>query len=573
MSDGAPSEGEIRAALQRLLAWPDMARSGQLARFLSYIVERRLNGDAQAIKAYSIAVDVFGRSTDFDPQTDPIVRVQARRLRALLSQYYREAGAGEEVRITLPTGRYVPDFLRADGAGAAATAPAPVAAPVMPPKRAGLGRSWILLAALTVLATLVALSSSIWWTGQGEQRIGSQPNALVERPRLLITEFQSLTGDFGDLGMVASLAVEMVGDLGQFGTIAVDYGGAAQADMADYVLSGIVRREAGGLQFSAILTEVWSGGVVWNRTIGLSGSEIARTDLVSHVSDRLSMMLGGARGPLHRNARTLVANNSDLTGRENLYLCRILFDLYRERSTDERASRTQRCFSVSGIGMEQSGEAQAALAMLGAEMAESTAIRDEQDAALAQATQRMEHAAALAPVSGFVWEQRARLLELTGRHDLAEAAYSTASQINPANSDAIAARARHLAFLGRLDAAITLMAPVMADSPDPPSWYYAVPTLQALRDQSFAVAARRAGTYTDADRELGPILAVMAGQRLDNVDIVNRYLPRVLDLPSFRTEGVLTRLRGRIVDEGLLRDIRVALLSAGVPPGALNGPF
>ena len=124
----------VKRALERLLAWPDIARSPQLANFLRYIVDRRLSGDAQSIKAYSIAVDVFGRSPDFDPQADPIVRVQARRLRGLLDQYYRGPGADEPLRIELPIGRYVPEFI--DSATEPSARPIgaeSVAAPEAPP--------------------------------------------------------------------------------------------------------------------------------------------------------------------------------------------------------------------------------------------------------------------------------------------------------------------------------------------------------------------------------------------------------------------------------------------------------
>ncbi|UXN75758.1 hypothetical protein N8D56_10815 [Devosia sp. A8/3-2] len=97
-------------ALEHLLEWPEIARSPQLAVFAAYIVGRTLDGEQQAIKAYSIVVDVFGRGAGFDPQADPIVRVQARRLRALLGAYYQGAGASEPVRIKLPVGRYIPEF-------------------------------------------------------------------------------------------------------------------------------------------------------------------------------------------------------------------------------------------------------------------------------------------------------------------------------------------------------------------------------------------------------------------------------------------------------------------------------
>jgi hypothetical protein len=110
MKTGAPAAAEVETALEELLGWEPVARSPQLAGFLRYVVERTLAGEESGIKAYSVAVDVFGRPQNFDPQSDPIVRVQARRLRSLLDQYYREAGADAAIRIALPVGRYVPVF-------------------------------------------------------------------------------------------------------------------------------------------------------------------------------------------------------------------------------------------------------------------------------------------------------------------------------------------------------------------------------------------------------------------------------------------------------------------------------
>src|SRR5690606_39142357 len=81
------------------------------AAFLTYIVEAALRGDGASIKAYAIAVDVFGRGEDFDPQADPIVRVQARRLRALLDEFNETEGGTAPVRIVVPVGTYVPQFV------------------------------------------------------------------------------------------------------------------------------------------------------------------------------------------------------------------------------------------------------------------------------------------------------------------------------------------------------------------------------------------------------------------------------------------------------------------------------
>lgn len=579
MPDGQPRADEVSEALQRLLAWPDIARSGQLARFLAYIVERKLRGEAQSIKAYSIAVDVLGRSPDFDPQSDPIVRVQARRLRGLIGQYYREQGAGEDVRIELPTGRYVPEFVRWSGAvSASAKADAgthPDAPPILSKPPGGLPATWFFLAVATVGAAILAYAYSMW---SAQNEMGAQPVGLIDPPSVLVTEFQSLGGDMSDPGRAAGLAIELLTDLEQFEMMSVRYGGGATSvgmdNTSEYVLSGIVRREAGGLQYSAILTEVATGSVVWNRAIALDAGELGRGDLVDYVFDTFSRVLASPRGPLHRRARALLNENASIAGGENLYLCRVLFDLYRERGTLSAGERAQRCFNALGELERNAGQAKAAMASLSIEGVPSGPTLDlTQDERVALAAILLEQAIELAPISAFVWEQRGRYFELVGEHDAAEAAYSSALQINPASTDIMAVRARHLAFLGLHASAERLAARAIDDVPDPPAWYFAVPTLKALREGDFQQAVDYAEIYAEADRELGPILAVMAGQGLHDTNIVNRYLSRVLDLASFRSQGVLTQLRSRIGDENLLRNIRVALLSAGLPPAALNGPF
>ncbi len=87
--------------------------SPQLAAFLRYVIEATLRGEADRIKGYTIAVEALGRDSAFDPQTDPIVRVEAARLRRAISRYYASAAGPETLLIELPRGSYVPVFRRA----------------------------------------------------------------------------------------------------------------------------------------------------------------------------------------------------------------------------------------------------------------------------------------------------------------------------------------------------------------------------------------------------------------------------------------------------------------------------
>jgi hypothetical protein len=95
-----PSPAAVREALERVCASEGFRKAPQLAAFLRYVVERTLAGDAASLKGYSIATEALGRGPDFDPQSDPIVRVEAGRLRRTLEGYY----AGPDVRFRLGLG-------------------------------------------------------------------------------------------------------------------------------------------------------------------------------------------------------------------------------------------------------------------------------------------------------------------------------------------------------------------------------------------------------------------------------------------------------------------------------------
>src|SRR5262245_44955176 len=105
----------VRNQLARILRSSLFTKAPSLSRFLSHLVELSLAGNANALTEYSLGVDVFDRGESFDPVTDTIVRVQARRLRSKLEQYYKTEGTEDRVVVELPKGQYTV-LLRVAGA-------------------------------------------------------------------------------------------------------------------------------------------------------------------------------------------------------------------------------------------------------------------------------------------------------------------------------------------------------------------------------------------------------------------------------------------------------------------------
>ncbi len=102
------SAESVRTQLRKILSSRTFARSERLARFLNFTVEQTLAGQSEAIKEFVIGVEVFDKDATYDPRMDPIVRVEARRLREKLRKYYETDGSGDPIYIEFPTGSYAP---------------------------------------------------------------------------------------------------------------------------------------------------------------------------------------------------------------------------------------------------------------------------------------------------------------------------------------------------------------------------------------------------------------------------------------------------------------------------------
>ncbi|HTP30965.1 MAG TPA: hypothetical protein VMJ75_02260 [Candidatus Acidoferrales bacterium] len=138
---GGVTEEQIREELDRVLASHEFRSSKRSQDFLRYVTEHTLQGHGEMLKERTIGIEVFGRSTDYEPSDDATVRVKAGEVRKRLGIYYSGEGANDPLRIELPSGTYVPEFRPASGARAEAEIrPAPT------------NRRWVLAAVVAAAA-------------------------------------------------------------------------------------------------------------------------------------------------------------------------------------------------------------------------------------------------------------------------------------------------------------------------------------------------------------------------------------------------------------------------------------
>jgi hypothetical protein len=169
----AVSEAE-RAEFESVLRSRVLRRSPGVLRIAEYIAKKYLDGQAEEIKEYNIAVDGLGKPPDFDPKRDSIVRVEAHRLRKKLDEFYRTEGSDHILRLVIDTGNYVPRFEAAQEPGIEVLPDRALeeypAAIVAPPQQVTVnaaplhGYKWLFRAGIGVISALVAVMAvySLW---------------------------------------------------------------------------------------------------------------------------------------------------------------------------------------------------------------------------------------------------------------------------------------------------------------------------------------------------------------------------------------------------------------------------
>ena len=179
---------EALLALERVLASRVFERAQRSQRFLRYLVEAAAAEPPIAVKEYTIAVDVFDRSTGYDPAVDATVRVEASRLRSRLREYYDEEGRDDPWAIEVPKGHYTATFQRRSALNAARTTPAAVLTPGRSPDKEEEGRAWRwwLLTAVAAFAFMLVAATAFlrerYRTSPAVAAVAAEPVSLAILP-------------------------------------------------------------------------------------------------------------------------------------------------------------------------------------------------------------------------------------------------------------------------------------------------------------------------------------------------------------------------------------------------------
>lgn len=294
---------DVQRQLRRILASPELRRSSRLADFLAYVVEETLEGRQDRIKAYSIGIEVFGRDGTFDPQLDPVVRIEAGRLRRELEHYYLATGRDDAIGVDIPKGAYVPRFFyRAQVARRGAPEPmVPLPAPVPSSGRAGgAPQHWRWAVTGAVIVCLFAL---VWLGTRLERAENAAAHAATAQPSILVQPFADLGGR--DIARrAAAISEEIMAHLVRFSEVTViapegaDPSDPARRPAARYLLDGSVRTDDLRLRVTARLVDRASGTMLWSDVYDIDPNAPDAITLEEDIASRVATAVAQPEGVL-----------------------------------------------------------------------------------------------------------------------------------------------------------------------------------------------------------------------------------------------------------------------------------
>jgi TolB-like protein/Tfp pilus assembly protein PilF len=361
----AVSAASVRGQMQRILASNPFRSARRLSRFLSFVVESKLANEEGRIKEYLIGVEVCGRPEAYDPKDDPIVRVEAGRLRKKLDEYYGGPGASDSVIIELPKGGYVPAFHsrpprpEAEAAKSKSAEAKPDELLKSGERASARGsRAFYVGAAALVFAAAAALAFA-YYVRLREPR-ADVPTSIAVLPFLdLSTDpaAQYRNDGFAEelttgLAQLTGLRVVAATSAFQFRNKSGDVRTIGQSLNAQALLEGSISQSGSNLRINAQLVNTRNGYHLWSKVYELPAVDMlsAEQDIVQETARALRVPMSGKMNAIKRDTGNPEAHDLYLQGRY-LWSKRDLADMQRSAQLFERAVADDPNYALAYVGV------------------------------------------------------------------------------------------------------------------------------------------------------------------------------------------------------------------------------
>jgi TolB-like protein/tetratricopeptide (TPR) repeat protein len=587
-----PSPEAVRAQLARLLDSAVFQGSQRRRDLLGHLVNETLAGRGDQLKGYSVALAVFGRGEDFDPGADPVVRLEAGRLRHALDAYYVDADARDQVRITIPKGAYRVHFawLAREASPPPVDAPAPAIGPspspdasrppipseppapprVDPPPRR---RRPVILGAALLLA-LLSLAGLSWLWLRGAAPVGTEARG----PAIIVLPFEALDPSDETRLFATAVTQDLILDLMRFPDFRLysartSFREQSNADPVavgrdlgvSYVLRGSVQSGPGKLRLDARLVDAATGEVIWSDSYDRALDPNDLLGMRSKLSESVAIALGEPYGVVNAamNARLSAADAPAMAS----YACVLRANEYRRAFQNALFAPALDCLEEAVVRDPDYADAWAMLGWLNLDAARQDMLPVAQHpASLAAAYDAAARAVSLDPRNQRGLEALAAVAFHNGDFAEAERRQRAALALNPYDPETLAQLGWRLAVRGDWNEGLAYLDQAIARSADPPGWYFHLISVHDYMRGDYAGALAAAEHSTRTGSAIGLSLSAISRAGLGDKDGAARDIAAMTEAwPELARDPAAAYGRFHATDE-IIATLVAGLRDAGLKP-------
>ena len=559
-----PSAEEVRAELDRILSSPPFHAGDRRSAFLRFIVEETLAGRADRLKGYTIAVEVFGRDEAFDAQADPVVRLEARRLRRDLDSYYVDAGSHDGVRISIPKGSYVPRFERHEMAEPVAMSEGPLANEV---SGAGVSDIWSRIAkiggrpVLLIAAAVAGVAAAAAGWVMTAEKTGSAAVDTAQGPAVVVMPFEALGATENSRYLAEGIGQELIDNLMRFpgfrlynlpAGIGEDAGVAPVALGRDlgvaYVVSGSVRDDPGEVRVAAQMIDAATGQVLWTGSYDRPLNPNALIGVESDLAGEIAAVLGQPYGVVANDLATRLATPA--VSSMQSYVCVLRAYGYRRGFSPEELDPVLGCLEEAVQREPQYAEAWAMLGWLHMDAGRTgyggdDKRQEEYDKALQAASRAVE----LEPNNILALKALAAINHYIERYDESVRLARQAAELNPHDPETLAQLGWRLAVRGNFEEGIPLLKRAIERTVNPPGWYFHLVAIDLFLKGQYEEMLDVAERSASGGRGVSQALIAIAAAELGEPGMARQALAKMSEHESLARDPAAYLRRHGAIDE------------------------
>jgi adenylate cyclase len=497
-----PTPEAIKAQLNRILQNPHFRGSDKQKAFLGFVVNETLANRASQLKGYTIAVAVYGRTEGFDPQVDPIVRVEAGRLRRALEHYYLTDGENDPVRIEIPKGGYRATF------------------------QTGMNRSAI-------------AEATISEHGDSE---------LFEGPSIAVMPLLNLTGDEGQDYFVDGITEELTAELARYRDFQVI---ASQSTMrfkgesvdlvevgknlgVRFLVAGSIRKGSKNIKVTARLLDSKTAEQIWGESFK---RDLTATDLITLQEEIAQRVVGAIADQYGLISRRMVRDSRRKAPSDMKAYDAILRFYHYETVLTVKAFETAREALEQAVEIDP--EYGLAWAMLGHLYADNHALGFcKIERPLEKALAFAKKGVALAPLNQFARDALTLVHFHRGNKTQFLKNVEETISLNPNAPYIVGVAGWHMALYGEWERGLSLLKKGMRLNPHYPSWFHLVPYMNCYRQGEYENALAEALKFNHPGLFWDPLMRAAALGRMGKENEAKTAIGELLKLePEFTRRG------------------------------------